>query len=377
MLRESIAHAGHDCADDRGWFAVPQISRLLQIYAYGLRAKQLLGRTGAQWYKAKRHRSQFFEDVWRQAADELGATVEVLSEGLKISRGGVNTRVSQNYTPLDGPDIVSMSRAKPVVRTMLRSHGLPTPNDAEFSLNELKKAFRFLTQHRLCVVKPAYGTGSGAGITTGLVTPGQIFKAAVRATGYGPRLLIEEQIEGDTIRLLYLDGTLLDAVKRSPPTVLGDGRSKVSQLVESLNQRRVDRGYRVAQSILKYDMDMQQTLARQELSWRSVPADGQRIVLKGVINDNMADENVRVMDQVCESIIADGRLAAELIGARLVGVDIITPDVRQGLEEAGGKILELNTTPGYHYHYFTRNGPCRVAVPILKTCLEDARGGFH
>ena len=375
---ESIVHAGHDRADDRGWFAVPQISLPLQIYAYALRAIRVLGRMGAQSREAKKYRSQFYEDVWREAAGELGATVEVLSKGiLEISRGGVNTRVHQNYTQLDGPDTVRISRGKPIVRTILRSHGLPTPNDAEFSLNELKKAYRFLAQHRLCVVKPAYGTGSGSGITTGLATPRQLFKAALRAAGYGPTLLIEEQVEGDTIRLLYLDGQLLDAVKRCPPTVLGDGKSRISQLVESLNQLRLNAGYKLAQAILKYDMDMERTLARQDLSWRSVPADGQRISLKGVINDNMADENVSVVDQVCESIIAAGRLAAELIGARLVGVDIITPDVRQGLEEAGGKILEVNTTPGYHYHYFTQNGTCRVAVPILKTCLEHAHRGFH
>jgi D-alanine-D-alanine ligase-like ATP-grasp enzyme len=57
-----------------------------------------------------------------------------------------------------------------------------------------------------------------------------------------------------------------------------------------------------------------------------------------------------------------------------VGIDIITPDIRQGLEEAGGKILEVNTMPGFHYHYFKQGGACRVAVPILKTCLEHARG---
>lgn len=373
---ESMVHAGHDRANDRGWFTALQMPRLLQTYAYALRAIRMLGRTATQSREAKRHRSQFYEDVWRDAAGELGATIEVRSKQiLEIRRGGVNIRVHQNDTPLDGPGTVRLSRAKPIVRTMLRSRGLPTPNDAEFSLHELKKAYRFLAQHRLCVVKPAYGTGFGNGITTGLATPRQLFKAALRAAGYGPTLLIEEQVEGDTIRLLYLDGQLLDAVKRSPPTVLGDGKSKISQLVGSLNQRRLNAGYKLAQSILKYDPDMERTLARQGLSWQSVPADGQRIVVKGVINDNMADENVSVVDQVCERIIAAGRLATELIGARLVGVDIITPDVRQGLEEVGGKILELNTTPGYHYHYFTQNGTRRVAVPILKTCLEHARHG--
>lgn len=335
----------------------------------------MLGRAGNQSSRARRHRAQFYEDIWHEAADELGATFEVLdTELFKISCGGVSTRVHKNYTTLDDPVTLRVSLDKPLVHSMLRAHGLPTPNYAEFSLKDLNRAYQFLAQHRLCVVKPADGTGAGNGVTTGIETRRQLFKAAVRAAGYGPRLLVEEQIKGDTIRLLCLDGQLLDAVKRGPPTVLGDGKSRISQLVQSLNQRRLDSGYEVAQVTLKYDMDMKHTLARQDFSWRSVPADGQRVAVKGVVNDNMADENVSVEDQVSKSIIAAGRRAAELIGARLVGVDIITPDIHQSLEESGGKILEVNTAPGFHYHYFKKGGACRVAIPILKTCLEHSRG---
>jgi cyanophycin synthetase len=241
-------------------------------------------------------------------------------------------------------------------------------------LNNLNKAYEFLAQHRLCVVKPSDGTSGGNGVTTGIETRGQLLRGAVNAAGYSARSLIEEQVKGDTIRLLYLDGQLLDAVKRCPPAVLGDGKSSISQLVQGLNQRRLDAGYLLAQVTLYYDTDMKRTLARQNFSWRSVPADGQRVVLKGVINDNMAEENESVADHVCQSIVEAGSRAADLIGVRLAGIDVITPDIRQGLEHSGGKILEVNTTPGFHYHYFKQGGPCRVAVPILKSCLEHARG---
>jgi glutathione synthase/RimK-type ligase-like ATP-grasp enzyme len=351
------------------------MSSLLQFCAYALRAKWMLGRAGYQSGQARSHRSQFYQDVWCEAAGELGAKFEVLGKGIfKISCGGVSTRVHNNYTALDDPVTLRVALDKPLVHSILGSHGLPTPNHVEFSLNNLNKAYEFLAQHRLCVVKPSYGTGGGNGVTTGMETRLQLLKAAIRAAGFSSRLLIEEQIKGDTIRLLYLDGQLLDAVKRCPPSVLGDGKSRISQLVQRLNQRRLAAGYALAQVTLKCDMDMKQTLARQNFSLGSVPADGKRVVLKGVINDNMADENVSVMDQISECIVAAGSRAAELIGARLVGVDIITPDIHLGLEEAGGKILEVNTTPGFHYHYFKQGGACRVAVPILKTCLEHGDG---
>jgi D-alanine-D-alanine ligase-like ATP-grasp enzyme len=350
-------------------------SRLLQLCGYAVRAKRLLGKAGEQSRQAKRYRLQFYEDVWREAAGELGAVLEELGEGIiKISRNGASTRVYANYTPLDDPVTLQIALDKPLVSSILRSHGLPTPDHVEFSLNSLDKAYQFLACHRMCVVKPADGTDGGGGVTTGIESRRQLLKAAVRASGYAPRLLVEEQVKGDIIRLLYLDGQLLDAVRRGSPTVLGDGKSRISQLVVALNQKRVDAGYQLAQSTIKHDMEMERTLAGQNLSWRSVPAKGQRVTLKTVINDNMADENESVADQLPESTIAAGRRATELIGARLAGVDVITPNLRQGLEAEGGKILEINTTPGYHYHYFKRDGVCRVAVPILRTCLEHACG---
>lgn len=354
--------------------AMGHISRLLELWGYSVRARRILGRAGNQRLQARSHLSQFYQDVWREAADELGATFEELEEGIfKITSDGTSTRVHKNYTPLDDPVTLRIAFDKLLVHSILRSHGLPTPDHVEFSLNNLNHVYQFLAQHRMCVVKPADGTAGGSGITTGIETRLQLIKAAARAAGYGPKLLIEEQLEGDMIRLLYLDGRLLDAVRRGSPTVVGDGKSRISQLVSGLNQKRLDAGYQLAQATLKNDMDLERTLARQGLSWRSVPVKGQRVVLKTVINDNISDENESVVDEISESIIADGRRAAELIGVRLAGIDVITPDIGKGLQEAGGKILEVNTNPGYHNHYFNRSGACRVVVPILKTCLEHAR----
>ena len=341
----------------------------LQLCAYAWRAQT---RIGFQWREARRNRSKFYADVWREAGSELGATFQVLAKGVfKISRGGVSTTIRNNYTKLDERATYRVAADKPLVHTMLRSHGLPTPNHAVFSLSEMNRAYDFLSQHRLCVVKPAVGTGSGKGITTGVESRRQLLTAAVRAAGWGKHLLVEEQLNGDNIRLLYLDGQLLDAVKRRPPTVVGDGTSKISQLVRGLNQRRLNAGYRLAQVDLPYDLEMKRTLSHQNLSWRSVPSAGQRVVLKTVINDNMGDDNERVVDQLSDSIIHAGARASEVIGVRLAGVDVVTPDLGRGLEEAGGAILEINTAPGYYFHYFTEGERRPVAVPILKACLDQ------
>lgn len=340
---------------------------LLQLAGLAWRAGMMLDR---RIWIARRHRSQFYRDTWRAAAAALDADFEPLPDGrIKMSLAGAATVVRNNTTCLDDAATYRLALDKPRVHAALRAHGLPTPEHAVFSIDDRSEAYRFLGRHRECVVKPANGTGAGRGVTTGIETRPQLLAAAIRASGWGPQMLIEQQVSGDNLRLLYLDGELLDGIRRKPPTLVGDGKSTISEIVRTLNRRRIEGGYQAAQVVLKHDVDMRRTLARQGLSWRSVPAAGRTVTLKTVINDNMAEDNERIVDVLAESVVAAGRRAAEVLGVRLVGVDVITPDIRRPLEDVGGIILEINTAPGYYFHYHTANGPCRVAEPILRACL--------
>jgi D-alanine-D-alanine ligase-like ATP-grasp enzyme len=52
----------------------------------------------------------------------------------------------------------------------------------------------------------------------------------------------------------------------------------------------------------------------------------------------------------------------------LAGVDVITTDQAVSLRRSGGAVLEVNVTPGLHYHYEVRD-PAR-AVPVAERVLE-------
>lgn len=350
------------------------MANLLKLAAFASRARSAFSRNGQLARRAGLHRSQFYSDIWREAANENGAQIDTIENDLfSITRERRSIKVFRNYTPLDDPVTLRLAGNKVLVHQALRDRGLPTPAYAEFSLACLKPASRFLQQYRCCVVKPVSGTGAGQGVTTGIKTRRHLVKAAVSAAGYNGKLMIEQQITGDNLRLLYLDGCLLDAIKRCPPTITGDGRSTIRQLLKCLNEQRISGGYHAAQAILRYDFEMRRTLAEQNLSLRSVPAAGRQVVLKSVVNDNMACENISVTDQVSPEVVEAGRIAAEAIGVRLAGVDIVTPNVFENLNDAGGAVLEVNTTPGLYFHYFNRGPAVRVAIPILAACLEQAR----
>lgn len=343
---------------------------LLRAMSLGqiLRHKLLRRRVEAKQMLAAR--SAFYRRVWHEAADVFGADVEIAADGpLTICLDGRTTFVDCNFTSIDDLSTLRLAGDKPRVARRLADEGLPIPAWRQFGLATVGEAFDFMQAGRDYVVKPARNTGAGAGVTTCVRSRRELFRAAARAAVFGDGLSIEEQVAGNNYRLLYLDGVLLDAVLRVPPTVAGDGRSTIRALVERANEVRLRTGEAAAQTLLNCDLEMQQTLARQGLTAWSVPAAGQVVRLKTVINDNAAGENFAATHLICDAVIEAGARAAAAVGARLAGIDVITPDPLRPLEEVGGVVLEVNTTPGLYCHYHRSGEPKRVAVDILAHLL--------
>jgi len=319
----------------------------------------------------KLERQAFYDRIWREAAADLGAEVADADGLLEIRDSDVQVRVRANYTTLDDPVTLMVAGDKPRVHRLLVKAGLPTPAFVEFDLDDFDSAVRFLESAKPpCVVKPARGTSSGQGVTTGIRRRWQLFWAAIAAARFHGGLMIQHEIAGQNLRLLLLDGRLLDAVRRDPPCVTGDGKTTIRQLVKRENQCRAA-GLVEAQTLLEWDSEMRHTLSAQRLAWDSIPAAGRRVLIKTVVNENAARETHAATADVCPSIIDAANQAARCVGARLAGVDVITPDPSLPLSENGGVILEVNTTPGLYHH--KRGNSCPVAVPILAAMLESRR----
>jgi len=200
---------------------------------------------------------------------------------------------------------------------------------------------------------------------------------AVAAAAYDSSLVVEQQVAGDVYRLLYLNGTLLDAVLRKRCTVVGNGTSSIRKLVQVENRARLEAGPEFAQGLISIDLDMRHTLAKQGFSLSSVPKKEIVVALKTVINENLASDNIVVTKLLCNSIIKDGAAAAAAVGVSFAGVDIVTRDPAVPLVKSGGVILEVNTTPGYHYHYYRQGEACTVAVHVLSYLIGRIQNSIN
>jgi D-alanine-D-alanine ligase-like ATP-grasp enzyme len=310
--------------------------------------------------------------IWRDAAQELGAEVVDRSCGyLEIRRGDADTLVWNHWTTLDDAVTVRFALDKLLVHRALQSARLPVPDHAVFDFADLSPAVAFLAGgSQPCVVKPVNSSG-GSGVTSGIRSHQDLRRAALRAGRLDGQLLIERRVSGQAYRLLYLDGELLDAVRRLPPAVTGDGRSSIEQLVAAENRRRALEHPTRRLSPLRVDLECILTLDQMRLTLASVPPSGSRIQLKSVVSQNGPHENESVRKAVSDELAAEGAAAAAAVGLRLAGVDVMTTDPSTGLRAAGGAILEVNGPPGLHYHYAVRepDRATRVAVPILRKLL--------
>lgn len=332
------------------------------------RDRHLVSKAGLNDARTKR-----YVEIWREAAAELNATFLELPDGFCEARlGGRATRMRQERVMMDDPLTARLALSKPLVHQLLAERKLLVPAYCEFDLRRLDAAMAFLrSQSAPCVVKPTKGN-AGQGVTANVRTDRDLTRAAAYGSIFSDRLLIERQIPGDSYRLLFLEGTLLDAIRRHPPGVVGDGRSTIKQLIAQENRRRTALHGKAVLALLLIDPDCRATLRSAGLSPGSVPERGRRVAVKTVPNANSETGNESVRHLVGEALVGACTLAASALGIRLAGVDVVTPDPALPLEKSGGAINEVNAIPGLHAHYQISN-PERmvpVAIPILRRLLS-------
>lgn len=312
-------------------------------------------------------RERFYDDLWRTAAANVGAETRPWRFGfLRIHRDGLLTVVKQSRVMLDDQITLNLMGNKALTYDILAEKGYRVPAHCVFTMDGIAEALSFLRdQSRPVVVKPVGGTGAGRGITTRITSPRELKKAARVAARYGDTLMVEEQVEGASYRLLYLNGEFVDAIRRDAPVIVGDGKHTIAQLMAQENAARLSAEPIRALNPLLVDRDCINKLHSLALTPRTRLEAGRRVEVKQAINQNSATENHSVRDEVHPKIIETGARLVRDLGVQLAGLDLMCTDVSVPLSESGGNFNEVNTTPGLHHHHLISDPGKRVGVAEL------------
>lgn len=293
------------------------------------------------WYAAR----------WSVAAGEGGWDIEWVDGGFtELRRDGATLRVRGSDVGIDTYLTYRIAGNKGITGRRLGEAGVPIVDSTEFGVLDVRAILDHVSRDpRRYVLKPAAGTGGGAGVTVSPSDRRMVLRSLRDAGAFSRRVRVDERIDGRVARVLILRDRVLDAVVRTPAAVTGDGRSTIGELVRTENERRRRLGP-AATGFIGLGTDHHAALRRAGLSSSAVPAEGQCVVAAGRSNTGSELESTRI-DLGPEA--ADvARRAAQAVGVQLAGVDVVLDDTGAALA-----VLEVNTGPGLHWHVLTSNDP--------------------
>lgn len=257
----------------------------------------------------------------------------------------------------------SIAQDKELTKQLLNAAGVPVPLGRP--VKDVEDGWAAAQQIGLPVVTKPQDGNQGKGVTVNIVSREQFDAAYASAAQYG-EVMVEKFLPGFDFRLLVVGDKLVAAARRDPPQVIGDGERTVRALVDEVNQDpRRGEGHATSLTKIRLDAIAIGRLEAQGLTPDSVPALGQRVVLRNNANLSTGGTATDVTDTVHPEIAARAVDAAQMVGLHICGVDMVCENVIRPLEEQHGGIVEVNAAPGLRMHIspsFGRGRPVGEAV---------------
>jgi cyanophycin synthetase len=268
---------------------------------------------------------------------------------------------------------VEIAQDKELTKELLGRVGVPVPEG--YVIEELAEAWPIAQRRGLAVViKPKDGN-QGKAVSVNLQTEQPVTTAASLAFEYDSQVIVERYLPGQDFRLLVVNDRLIAAAQRRPAMVVGDGAHTIHDLVTMVNEDpRRGHGHGSALTRIRMDNAALLTLTKQDLSWESVPAPGQEVLLRDNSNLSTGGTATDVTDDVHPDNAAMAVLAARTLGLDIAGVDVVCRSIRRPLTEQGGGVVEVNAAPGLRMHIAPSEGKARpVGDAIVDMLFEDDR----
>jgi GNAT-family acetyltransferase (TIGR03103 family) len=273
-----------------------------------------------------------------------GVSVEVVDATigeLVLSLDGRRVTTIESLSELTSAVAFRRCDDKLLTRRALERAGLRVPAGRAATFDEEDEAF--LDQWKEIVVKPARGEG-GEGVTVGVVDRDGLGAAVASAKAVHPTVLLEQRSEGEDLRVVVIAGQVVAASVRRPPSVTGDGRRTVGELIDELSQTRAAATGGAA--AIPLDQSTQEVVRFQGHELESVPEEGTVLTVRSTANVHTGGTISDVTESLHPELAAVAVRAAEALAIPVVGVDLVVPAV-DGPEYL---IIEANEQPGLANH---------------------------
>lgn len=303
----------------------------------------------------KRNRT-LVTSILEQVAKKMGVEIHIEPQwgyvGQIVLPDG-RTRFFRNTNlDLNGLGASEIARDKAFADFFMRRMGYPLITGKAFytarwckaigSRNGPDAAYRYAKRLGMPVIVKPNSRSQGAGVHK--VRTKREFLQAVKTIEKMDRVFLVQRVaQGKDYRIVVLDGAVISAYERLPLSVVGNGRFSISRLLTE-KQRQFDRTGRDTGLRVK-DPRITIELQKLGLNRRSVPADGEVVVLLPNANLSTGGDAVDVTENVHPEWRAFVKRLARDMNLRYIGIDIMA---KHGLGDAPKDfvVIEVNAAPG-------------------------------
>lgn len=277
-------------------------------------------------------------------ARRRGIAVEVLDEEANyfaLKFGGRSLVCRESLSELTTAIAMSRCDDKAVTHRVLAKAGLRMP--AQVQSGDLDHDLMFLDKHGRVVVKPAQGE-QGAGISVDVRSPEALRQAVDAARRISDRVLLEEYVEGQDLRIIVIGFEVVAAAIRRPAAIIGTGRHSIGDLIEKQSRRRA--AATGGESRIPLDEETRRVIGEAGYGMDSILSEGELLVVRKTANLHTGGTIHDVTAELHPTLIDVAQRAARALDIPVVGLDLLVPDV------AGEKyvIIEANERPGLANH---------------------------
>ena len=239
---------------------------------------------------------------------------------------------------------------------MFAKHNVPHA-EGQIFFNPLT-AVKFAKKHGFPLVVKPNVSGFSRGSHFPINNYSELWKAALLVKVWWPSSVVEQYLLGANYRVLATDQQIVSIIRRYPPFVDGNASDSIGTLIDDENATRASMELHPTIYPIKKSKDVARYLARNGLSFDSVPGSGERVYLfnrvalaPGGIVETIDQATVPEENKVLFCNVV------KHFDAKLFGIDLIMED---GIETDYSKqkciFLEVNSRPYTRMHEKPRFG---------------------
>ncbi|MBC7868614.1 hypothetical protein H7X69_00330 [Candidatus Saccharibacteria bacterium] len=278
------------------------------------------------------------------------------------------TSVSQIAYPFNSQRIKNVSINKEIAYEFAQKSGVSIPFTYHISeTNEItpKEIADLLGRYGKLIVKPADSSLS-RGLTLNIQSPDRLLAAIVCARAISSTVLIQEQVEGEEIRFVVINGKVAAALLRRTPRIVGDGVSTVAELINKENDERKPLNFEYITYPLLSKIIIEPSLMADDTLLPS----GEVLELSRATMIRNGASVYNVLDQVHPSYIESIEKLVAQLGAKFIVVDIFFKDFTSHQQDHNYWFIEFNTSPVLKLFYGCRDGKMFDIVPSLVNIID-------